>query len=96
MSTPALLQDPPPTLPQAQSRASVETHLAAVRRYDPEVSRDSIPSLHLHQIPDDDFLCIYAHLFTISNHQGLLWKGKTAYAGPADKAVSKQASQNDP
>lgn len=58
--------------PGGSGGSSALTHLAAVRRYDSEVGRDPVPAFHLHQIPDDDVLCIYAHLLTISNHQGLL------------------------
>ena len=61
-----------------ERRPSALTHLAAVRRYDSEVSRDPVPAFHFHQIPDDDVLRIYAHFLTVSNHQGLLWKGESS------------------
>lgn len=60
-------------------------YLAAVGRDDSEISRDPVPTFHLHQIPDDDFFCVYAHFFTVANDQGLLWEQKTVYTVTSDK-----------
>lgn len=58
------------------ARSLPATYLTAICRYDSEVSRDPVPTFHLHQIADYDVFCVDAHLLAISNHKGLLWKGR--------------------
>lgn len=73
----ALASPRPGQAPATHLRLAAATHLAAVGRYDSEVSRDAVTALHFHQVPDDDFLRIDAHLLAVSNHQCLLWRQTT-------------------
>lgn len=71
--------DPQLILPTEQSwpgEVSWQTYLAAVCRDDSEISRNPVPTFHLHQVPDYDIFCVDAHFLAISNYKCLLWKGR--------------------
>lgn len=51
-------------------------HLATVGRDDPEVSGDTVSTLHFYQVSHHDFLRIDLHLLSLSDDQSLLWKGQ--------------------
>lgn len=49
-------------------------HLTSLRGDEPEVRRDSVSPLHLHEVSYHHVLYIDLHLLSSSNHQSLLWE----------------------
>lgn len=46
-----------------------------MRRDDPEVSRYTVSTLHLHQVAHHHLLRVDLHLLTLPHYEGLLWEG---------------------
>lgn len=59
------------------------SHLAAMGRDDAQVSRDPVPALHLHQVPNHHVLRVDLDLLALADHQGLLPGREGAASGMA-------------
>lgn len=56
----------------ADIHSEPQSNLAAMSRDDPEVGRDPVATLHLHQVTHHHLLSVDALLFAVADNQGLL------------------------